>query len=237
MIAENISRVKERIAEAVRRAGRKEGDVRLVAVSKAHGPEAIAEAVRAGQFLFGENRVQEARSKIPLCPSSAQWHFIGHLQKNKAKQAATTFEVIQSVDSLELGLALNTALAELALRKRVLLEVNVAGESSKFGFAPEHLRSQLEQLAALDRLEIEGLMCIPPFVPKPDMARPYFERLRVLREELEAEAGFGLPELSMGMSHDFEQAILEGATLVRVGTAIFGERTAKAWKPPESTSE
>ncbi len=237
MIAENVALVKERIAEAARHAGRKAGDVRLVAVSKAHGPEAILEAVRAGQLLFGENRVQEACSKIPLSPSSAEWHFIGHLQKNKAKQAAMTFEVIQSVDSFDLALALNNALAELALRKRVLLEVNVAGESTKFGFAPDQLRAQLEKLAALDRLEIEGLMCIPPFTPKPELARPYFERLRVLREELEAEVGFGLPELSMGMSHDFEQAILEGATIVRVGTAIFGERRAKAWKPPESLAE
>ncbi len=237
MIAENLSRVKQSIAEAARQAGRHPGEVRLLAVSKAHGPETVTEAVHAGQLLFGENRVQEARSKIPRCPSRAEWHFIGHLQKNKAKQAAATFEVIQSVDSLDLARALNQALEELALRKRVLLEVNVADESTKFGFSPEKLRRELDELAALDRLEIEGLMCIPPFVPKPEMSRPYFERLRVLRDELEAEAGFGLPHLSMGMSHDFEQAILEGATLVRVGTAIFGERTAKTWKPKESESD
>ncbi len=233
-IADNLEAIRARIAGAAQRSGRSADEVQLIAVSKTHPPEAVAEAVRSRQMLFGENRVQEARAKIPLSPSAARWHLIGHLQKNKAKQALGAFEMIQSVDSLELACALHQAATEVARRARILLEVNVAGEASKFGFAPDALMRLAADLIALDRLDIEGLMCIPPFMPKAEQARPYFERLRIVREDLETETGMGLPELSMGMSHDFEEAIAEGATMVRIGAAIFGERTGKTWKPSDS---
>jgi pyridoxal phosphate enzyme (YggS family) len=231
MIESNLAAVTSRIEDAAKNAGRDPHEIQLVAVSKTHPPESIAEAVRAGQRLFGENRVQEAKAKIALCPSSAEWHFIGHLQKNKARVAVAMFDTIQSVDSMELAHALNAAAEEAGLRRRVFLEVNVAGEATKHGFAPDKIAGQIEELLRLDRLDIEGLMCIPPFMAKAEQARPYFERLRVLRDDLEAECGIGLPELSMGMSHDFEHAIAEGATIVRVGTAIFGERHGKTWVP------
>ncbi len=178
----------------------------------------------AGQPIFGESRVQEARAKIPLLPSAARWHFVGHLQKNKIRHALPLFELFHSVDSLALAQDLERIAEEEGLRPRVLLEVNVAGEASKIGFGPAALREQLEELLLLVKLNIEGLMIIPPLAPDPEQSRQYFVMLRELRDEVEREFDLKLPELSMGMSNDYGVAIEEGATFVRVGTAIFGAR-------------
>ena len=224
-IAENLQRVHDAIATAATKSGRTADAVELIAVSKTHPAELVREAIEAGQSLFGESRLQEARVKIELLPSSARWHFIGHLQKNKVRHALPLFEVFHSVDSLELATAINRIADEEGHRPHVLLEVNVSGEGSKFGFKPEKVREEMEALLALDRITIDGLMTIPPFNPEPEASREFFVTLRELRDELHRDAGAQLPQLSMGMSGDFAVAIEEGATLVRVGTAIFGERT------------
>ena len=224
-VAENLERVRGKIADAAAKSGRSPEDVELVAVTKTHPADRVREAIDVGQTLFGENKVQEARAKIPELPSSARWHLIGHLQKNKIRHALPLFELIHSVDSLELATAINRIADEDGQRPRVLLEVNVSGEGSKFGFKPAALRSQMDELLALNRLSIEGLMTIPPFAPEPDASRHFFAELRELRDELAQIGGITLPQLSMGMSDDFAVAIEEGATLVRVGTAIFGKRT------------
>jgi pyridoxal phosphate enzyme (YggS family) len=233
-IQERLAEVRARMAEAARRAGRKLEETELVAVSKTHPPEALQEALAAGQALFGENRVQEARAKMPLVSSRARWHFIGHLQKNKVRQALPVFELLHSIDSLELARDVQRIAAEEGQRPRVLLEVNIAGEGSKFGFKPAALEAELETLiAGMPRLDVLGLMAIPPVAPKPEDSRRYFAALRALRDGLQEKLRVGLPELSMGMSGDYEVAIEEGATLVRVGTAIFGERKGKGWKGAE----
>jgi pyridoxal phosphate enzyme (YggS family) len=175
--------------------------------------------------LFGESRVQEARAKIPLLPSSLRWHFVGHLQKNKIRHALPLFELFHSVDSLALAHEMNRIADEEGIHPRVLLEVNVAGEGSKFGFARTALRGEMEQLLALRRLTIEGLMTIPPLAEKAEASRKFFAQLREFRDALEKEFDLKLPQLSMGMTNDFAIAVEEGATLVRVGTAIFGERS------------
>lgn len=219
------------IVEATARSKRTVEEVTLVAVSKTHPHGAVIEALDAGQFIFGESRVQEARAKVPLVPARARWHFVGHLQKNKIRHALPLFEMLHGVDSLELARDIDRIAGEAGAFPRVLLEVNVAGEGTKFGFAPDMLRTQMEELLALGRLNIDGLMCIPPPQPKAEMARSFFIALRELRDRLQTEFRVPLPQLSMGMSGDFAVAIEEGATLVRVGTAIFGERSGKAWKP------
>jgi pyridoxal phosphate enzyme (YggS family) len=224
-IAANFDRVREQIANACANSGRGVDEVELVAVTKTHPAEKIRDAIDAGQTLFGENKVQEARGKIPELPSTVRWHFIGHLQKNKIRHALPLFEMIHGVDSLELATAINRIADEDGHRPRVLLEVNVAGEGSKFGFKPERLRDEFEQLLALDRLTIEGLMTIPPPAPEAEASRKFFVQLRELRDHLQESAVVQLPQLSMGMTDDFQIAIEEGATLVRVGTAIFGKRT------------
>ena len=232
VIASQLEVVKEAIASAAARSGRNESDVQLVAVSKTHPPEAIQEALEAGQTIFGESRVQEAKAKIPLLPSRARWHFIGHLQKNKIAQALTLgFELFHGIDSLPLAQEMNRLAHGVGALPHVLLEINVAGESTKYGFSPEVLERELEELLSLDRLSIDGLMCLPPPAPRPEDARKHFARLRVLREGLQGRFRLPLPQLSMGMSGDYPVAIEEGATLVRVGTAIFGHRTGKTWKP------
>ena len=231
MIAENFAKVRAQIAEAAARSGRRAEEVTLIAVSKTHGPEEVREAVAAGQVLFGENRVQEARAKAPLLPGALRWHLIGHLQSNKVRQALGIFERIQSIDTVEMARDVNRVAGELGLFPKVFLEVNVAGEGSKFGFQPEALRARMEELLALDRVTVDGLMTIPPYAEEPEETRPYFAALRELRDRLSAEFGVALPELSMGMSGDFAVAIEEGATFVRVGTALFGERQGKTWKP------
>lgn len=223
-IAENLERVRAQIATAAARAGRSPNDIELVAVSKKQDAEKISAAEAAGQQLFGESRVQEARAKLPLLSSRLRWHFIGHLQKNKVRQALPLFELFHGVDSLALAQDMNRIAEEEGMRPRILLEVNVAGEASKHGFAPTDLRRDLENALSLGRLTIEGLMTIPPFAPEAEASRRYFVALRELRDVLEQEFAVKLPQLSMGMSGDFEVAIEEGATLVRVGTAIFGHR-------------
>jgi PLP dependent protein len=226
-IAENLRSVRTDIADSERRSGRPVGSVELLAVSKTHPAEVIRYAVEEGQLLFGENRVQEAKAKIPDLPARLRWHLIGHLQSNKIRQALPLFEMFHGVDSVELLDEIQRIAADLGLFPRVLLQVNVAGESSKFGFAPDRLMSQLEQISSVDRVQVEGLMTIPPLAPNPENSRKYFVRLRQLRDQLEKEFRFSLPHLSMGMSGDYRIAIEEGATLVRVGTAIFGERRAR----------
>jgi pyridoxal phosphate enzyme (YggS family) len=224
-IEANLECVNSAIAAAAERSGRRPEEIQLVAVSKTHPAESVHAAFDAGHVLFGESRVQEARAKIPLLPSSLRWHFIGHLQKNKIRHALSLFELLHSIDSLDLAQDVDRIAAEDGMLPRVLLEVNVAGEGSKFGFGPDALRVDLEALLQLNRLTIEGLMTIPPLAPEAESSRKYFVALRKLRDELEKEFRVTLPQLSMGMSGDFAVAIEEGATLVRVGTAIFGERS------------
>ena len=221
-IADALASVQDRIAAACDRAGRDPADVRLVAVTKTFGPDAVAEAVRAGAGLLGENRVQEAAAKIPLCPS-AEWHLIGHLQRNKVRHALPLFSAFHSVDTVPLLEAIAEGGEATGLRPDLLLEVNMAGEASKFGFRPDDVAGALRAASDLG-LRVTGLMTVPPFRPDPEDVRPVFRALRVLRDRLQDEVGCGLPELSMGMSHDFEVAIGEGATYVRVGSAIFGAR-------------
>ncbi|MBU1275960.1 MAG: YggS family pyridoxal phosphate-dependent enzyme [Proteobacteria bacterium] len=224
-IAANLARVTARIAEAARASGRKPEQVRLVAVSKTHGPEAVKAAQSAGQILFGENYVQEAQDKIAAVGPGPSWHFIGHLQSNKARVAAELFDVIQSVDRIKLARALDRRAGELGRRLGVLLQVNVGGEAQKAGCAPEHAAALAQEVAALEHLELSGLMTMPPFFNDPERARPMFAALRRLAEEIGRDLPPGaMRHLSMGMSGDYEAAISEGATLVRVGTAIFGER-------------
>jgi pyridoxal phosphate enzyme (YggS family) len=223
-IANRLNQIRERISTACARAGRDVSSVELVAVSKTKPAEVIQEAVDAGQLLFGENRVQEVLLKKPVLPSKLRWHLIGPLQSNKVRKILPHVEMVEAVDSLDIAKDINRIAAELGLHPKVLLEINVAVESSKHGFCAKQIREQLEELYALDRLYIQGLMCIPPFDPTPEQSRKYFVQLRTLRDELEKTGGAPLPVLSMGMSHDFEVAIEEGATLVRVGTAIFGGR-------------
>ena len=230
-VESRLADVQGTIAAAAARAGRDAGDVTLVAVSKTHPPESVSAVLAAGQCIFGESRVQEARAKISLVPGRARWHFIGHLQRNKIRHALPLFELFHGVDSLEIARDIERIASEDGAQARVLIEVNVAGEGSKFGFSPERIRSQIEELLGLKRLTIEGLMCIPPPQPRAEMARRFFVALRELRDKLEREFRISLPQLSMGMSGDFAVAIEEGATLVRVGTAIFGERSGKTWKP------
>jgi hypothetical protein len=223
-IEANLNRVRNEIAQAAQGSGRKVTDIELIAVTKTHPTEIVRGAVDAGQLVFGESKVQEARAKIPLLPSSIRWHFIGHLQKNKIRHALPLFEMIHSVESLELAQAIDRIAQDDGLHPRILLEVNVAGEGSKFGFKATTLRAELESLLLLPRLSIEGLMCIPPLAEETETSRKYFVELRELRDTLEQEFQVKLPHLSMGMTNDYSVAVEEGATLVRVGTAIFGER-------------
>jgi pyridoxal phosphate enzyme (YggS family) len=224
-IAENLERVRAQIADAAKKNGRSPGDIELVAISKTHEAEKVRAAFDAGQQLFGESRVQEARAKIPLLPSALRWHFVGRLQKNKIRHALPLFELFHSVDSLPLARDMNRIAEEEGVHPRILLEVNVAGEGSKIGFAPESLGSEMDALLDLPRLTIEGLMTIPPLAAEAEASRRYFVALRELRDQFAGQFQILLPQLSMGMSGDFAIAIEEGATLVRVGTAIFGKRT------------
>jgi pyridoxal phosphate enzyme (YggS family) len=234
--SDRFLQVRESVSAAAARSGRAAEDVVLVAVSKTHPPEAVSELLQLGQHVFGESRVQEAKAKIPLVSGRAQWHFIGHLQKNKIRQALPLFELFHGVDSLELARDFQRVAEEAGENPRLLLEVSVAAESTKFGFGPEALREHFEELLKLPRLNIQGLMCIPPPQPRAELVRKYFARLRVFRDQLQEEFRVGLPQLSMGMSSDFAVAIEEGATLVRVGTALFGDRKGKTWKPAAGSS-
>jgi len=215
VIAQNLEQIQGRLAAAAQRVGRDPADITLIAVSKTVAPDQVAEALAAGIHIFGESKVQEARAKIPLVSGRARWQMIGHLQSNKAREAVELFELIHSVDSVKLAGALDRCAAEAGKTQPVLLEVNVSGEGSKYGIAPPALPAVLAEIQQLARVEVRGLMTIPPAGKE---ARPFFRQLRELRDAA------GLRELSMGMSHDFEIAIEEGATMVRVGTALFGER-------------
>ena len=222
--AENLEAVQRRILAACERAARVPSSVTLLAVTKGHSPDVVREAAALGLTLFGENKVQEAKAKIPLCPGHLRWHMIGHLQSNKCRDAVTLFTMVEGVDSLALAQELDRWAERAARRMPILLEVNVAGESSKYGFQPAALLDQLEAINRLPRLEVHGLMTIAPWTPEPEKVRPVFRRLRELKLACEDRLGVPLPHLSMGMSGDLEVAIEEGATLVRVGTALFGER-------------
>ena len=230
-IAHNIAEVRERLSIAARQSGRSADEVQLMAVTKTHPPERIREAYAAGLRLFGENRVQEFGGKATALAdlSGAQWHMIGHLQTNKASKAAELFGAIDSVDSVRLAEKLNAAAESQGKKLGVLIEVNVGGEAAKSGVAQDSndLEDLLQAAPRLDALEFHGLMTVPPFTDDPEGARPYFKRLRELRDTIRARSlpRVGLDVLSMGMSHDFEAAIAEGSTCVRVGTAIFGERS------------
>ena len=229
-IPENIMRVRERIAAACRRGARLPEDVKLLAVSKTFPPETIRAAYDAGLRDFGENRVQEAQAKRPaLSDLSITWHLVGHLQTNKAKAARELFHCVHSVDSFRLAQKLDQATAPGGGRLPVLLEVNLGGEESKAGVGEAEIIQLAEQISQLATLEVRGLMVIPPFFDEAEQARPYFRRLRELAQMIDSQniANVSMQELSMGMSHDFEVAIEEGATIIRVGTAIFGPRAGK----------
>jgi pyridoxal phosphate enzyme (YggS family) len=227
-IASNLAAVRARIAQAAAASHRSPGDIRLVAVSKTFGLDSIRAAIAAGQRDFGENRVQEALPKIEaLGNEPVRWHLIGHLQSNKAKKAARPFDAIHSIDSVDLLRMVDDAARDSRRSPELLVQVDLAGETTKFGAPVPAAREILKAATALSAARVVGLMVLPPFSDDPEAARPYFRRLRELRDELLAEGtpATMLRELSMGMSHDFEIAIAEGATLVRVGTAIFGSRT------------
>jgi pyridoxal phosphate enzyme (YggS family) len=233
----NFRKVRERIEAACTRAGRNASGVTVVAVTKSHPPETIRAAVEAGQLIFGENRVQEAKAKIPLCPERIRWHMIGHLQSNKARDAVALFSMIQSVDSLNLAQELEKWAEKQAKTMPILLEVNIAGESSKFGYKPEAVLRELTQINQLRHLEVRGLMTIAPWTNDAEKVRPVFRKLRELKSECEQVLGAPLQHLSMGMSGDFEVAIEEGATMVRIGTALFGPRTAARKAAAEAREE
>jgi pyridoxal phosphate enzyme (YggS family) len=222
--AERLSSIKKRMEAACERAGRNPTEVALMGATKGQSPDSVKEAAGLGLTLFGENKIQEGKAKVSLCPGRLHWHMIGHLQTNKCRDAVHFFEMIQSVDSLHLAEEINTRAAQGGKTMPILLEVNVAGESSKFGYRPEVLLAELEKLNALRRIEIQGLMAIPPWAPDSEKVRPIFRQVRELKQQCEEILGAPLPHLSMGMSGDFEIAIEEGASIVRIGTALFGPR-------------
>jgi pyridoxal phosphate enzyme (YggS family) len=223
-IADCLSDVRQRIAAACSRAGRTPDDVEIVAVTKTFGPDVVEDALCAGLRLFGENRVQEAAAKIPSCPSVPAWHLIGHLQRNKVRPALELFSVIHAVDSARLLQQIDSVASEAGHQPQILLEVNVSGEASKFGLKPEDVPAAVEQALQARAVTLIGLMTMAPFCPDPQQARPVFARLRELRDRMVRDFGVGLPQLSMGMSNDFEAAVEEGATWVRLGSALFGHR-------------
>jgi pyridoxal phosphate enzyme (YggS family) len=229
-LRQNLLQIKERIAAAARRAGRRPEEITLIGVSKTHPAEAIREAYEAGLRHFGENRVQEWEGKRDGVEDlQGRWHLIGHLQSNKAARAAKLFHSVDSVDDFALAQRLDRARVELGTgeKLRVLIEVRVADEEAKSGVPVAELSELAGKILELPQLELAGLMCIPPFLEDAELVRPYFRMLRELRDKTAAEIGRALPVVSMGMSHDFESAIEEGATEVRVGTALFGARAIK----------
>jgi pyridoxal phosphate enzyme (YggS family) len=225
-IAQNLEEVKKRLTAAAQRAGRDPAAVKLVAVSKTVDVDRIREAAAAGQTIFGENYLQEARAKIAALGLPVSWHLVGHLQTNKAKGAVALFHLIHSVDRLKLARALEQAAAADRKVQEILIQVNLGGEESKSGAAPQEVPSLLREIARMEHLRVAGLMTMPPWFQAPEKVRPYFRGLRELRDRLRALDLIASPlnELSMGMSGDYEVAVEEGATLVRVGTAIFGSR-------------
>lgn len=227
-LIENISSVFKRLSHAAMRAGRSPEDIKLIAVTKTVPVESIKDAINAGLRIFGENRVQEARDKISslkimTSDSKLEWHLVGHLQKNKAKYAVDLFDYIQSVDSIELAEIINKEAEKTGKIQKIMLQVKLADEPSKHGILKNNFLEILHKISDMKCLNIQGLMTIPPFFNNPEMSRPYFKELRELKDKAN-NMGFSLPELSMGMTNDFEVAVEEGATMVRIGTAIFGER-------------
>lgn len=223
-LADRLAGIQDRIATAARQSGRDPAEVELLAVSKTFPPALIEEAARAGQRLFGESRVQECQEKIPALSSSLRWHFIGHLQSNKVRKILPLCEAFHSVDSTSLALDLERIAAEDGFRPVVYLQVNVAGDGRKFGFTAESVRREIGPLLELKRVEVAGLMTIPPLVTDAEESRRHFAALRELRDRLAGDTGTPLAGLSMGMSCDFEIAIQEGSTIVRVGSVLFGGR-------------
>ena len=220
-IAGNLSKVRDRVAKAAARAGR---EVDLLVVSKTWSADVVREVAEQGQLLFGENRLQEGEEKVPVLPDELEWHFIGTLQRNKVRKVLPLFPVIHSISSLKLAAHTDRIAGELGLMPKIYLEVNIGNEEGKHGFHVEELRLRLEEVLAMSHLSLQGLMCIPPRGRTPEDSRPWFAKVRELQEDLEIQAGRSFPGLSMGMSGDFEVAIGEGSTIVRVGSAIFGPR-------------
>jgi pyridoxal phosphate enzyme (YggS family) len=225
-VSDNLKRVRDKIAHAASRAGRNPENIQLVAVSKTVEAKRIREAIEAGATLFGENYIQEAREKIKELGHEVRWDFIGHLQRNKVNHAVDLFEMIHSVDRLSLAREINSVAAKKNKKTRILVQVNISGEEAKSGINPGGVTSLVSEIASMSNLSLEGLMTMPPYFDDPERARPYFTALRELRNKIIAEnsGGIRLKELSMGMSGDFEVAIEEGSTAVRIGTAIFGKR-------------
>lgn len=223
-IAENLQQVRQQIASAAADSGRAAGEITLVAVSKTWPVEVIQEAVDAGQRVLGENKVQEILEKVPAMSPDLEWHCIGHLQKNKVRKVLPLCAMIHSIDSVALAERVDRIAGELGLHSDVLLQVNVANDDAKFGFPVGDVEQAFSRLKDLENLSIRGLMTVPAYDPDPEAVRPFFSRLRDLRDRIEQSTGAALPHLSMGMSHDFPVAIAEGATLVRVGSSIFGKR-------------
>lgn len=228
-LEQRLAAIRENIADACARTGRDPGGAEIIAVTKTHGPDVVREAWEAGLRVMGENKVQEAAAKIPMCVSGPEWHLIGHLQKNKVRHALALFTTIHSVDSIELVEAIDRVADEDGRDPHVLLEVNVSGESSKFGIRPDALPGVVEAALNCRRVTLEGFMTMAPFSPEPEDSRPHFARLRELRDDMESRFGATFPRLSMGMSGDYAVAASEGATWLRIGTALFGPRAA--WRP------
>lgn len=224
-VSQNLARVRDTIGKTCERCGRDGNEVMLVAVCKNVSAEMVAEAAAAGHRYFGENRVQEARDKIPLTPPELTWHMVGTLQKNKAKDAVKLFSWIHSVDSLDLARAIDKRAALAGRKMNVLIEVKLSPENSKFGVLPEDAENLVGEILSMEHLSVRGLMTIPPYSPEPEDSRPYFKKLKIIKEEIGKKLGLAdFDQLSMGMSADYDIAIEEGATMVRVGTAIFGPR-------------
>lgn len=223
-LSKRVTMVRDRVSEACRNSGRAADEVSVIPISKKHSPDMVAAMAAQGFSVFGESRVPEAESKIPLCSSSLQWHMIGHLQGNKVTRCVRLFEMIHSVDSEKLLASLNDACCKEGKRVSVLLQLNVSGEASKYGFDPATAEAALELSASFVGLDVVGLMTMAPAVADPEDTRPVFAALREKRDELREKTGFPLDELSMGMSRDYAVAVEEGATLLRLGTALFGKR-------------
>ncbi|MGA0899645.1 MAG: YggS family pyridoxal phosphate-dependent enzyme [Luteolibacter sp.] len=224
-IVQRLSEVRQRIVAACQRAGRDPDTVRLIAVSKTFPAEAVLQAIVAGHYRFGESRLQEAQAKLEQLPADLSWHFIGRVQRNKIRKILPLFGTIHGIDSLKLAEHTDRVAAEMGLRPKVFLQVNIGREGSKGGFDPEQIGCEVDALIALNQIDIQGLMCIPPIEPDEQAARKWFIRLRELQQVLTPHFGAGFSQLSMGMSGDYEVAIEEGATVVRVGSAIFGGRS------------
>ena len=223
-IRENYLKVSRLASEASSRAGHSQELAKVMVVSKRWPAEIVQEVVDCGHKCFGESRIQEAEEKLPQLPDDLDWHFIGHIQKNKVRKVLSLFKTLHSVDSLGLARRIANIAAELDLRPQIFLQVNIAQEASKHGFSPEELRQQLGEILELEPLTVLGLMAIPPAVSDPEDSRPQFRAVRQLQQELQSSHGCEFPELSMGMSGDYEVAIEEGSTIVRVGSSIFGPR-------------